>query len=74
VKPPNNSPVVLSRGDTGPEPCCTLAWIDGTNFVNMPALSWQYGHLYAPVLLITGAGLTVLFRRRGWLRPQFRRS
>ena len=34
-----------------------IAEIYGMNFVNMPVLSWQYGHLYAIVLLvITGGG------------------
>ena len=45
-----------------------ITGIYGMNFVNMPELSWRYGYLWAiGLMVITGAGLTVLFRRRGWL-------
>ena len=45
-----------------------ITGIYGMNFENMPELSWRYGYLYAiGLMVITGAVLTVLFRRRGWL-------
>jgi magnesium transporter len=45
-----------------------LAGIYGMNFDIMPELNWRYGYLWALVLMLaTGGGLLVFFRKRGWL-------
>lgn len=45
-----------------------ITGVYGMNFTNMPELGWQYGYLWAiGLMLTTGAVLTVLFRRHGWL-------
>lgn len=45
-----------------------LAGIYGMNFERMPELHWPLGYLWALGLMLgVGAGLGVLFRRRGWL-------
>jgi magnesium transporter len=45
-----------------------IAGIYGMNFVHMPELSWRYGYPSAlAAMAISGLGLAILFRRRGWL-------
>jgi magnesium transporter len=45
-----------------------LAGIYGMNFGNMPELKWRFGYIFAlALMLVTGGGLIVFFRKRGWL-------
>ena len=42
--------------------------IYGMNFDNMPELHWQYGYLWALLLMVVIAvGLYFIFKRRDWL-------
>jgi magnesium transporter len=44
-----------------------LAGIYGMNFDFMPELNWRFGYVWALALMLaTGGGLIVYFRRRGW--------
>jgi magnesium transporter len=45
-----------------------LAGIYGMNFDFMPELQWRYGYVWALLLMLfTGGGLILFFRKRGWL-------
>lgn len=50
-----------------------IAWtvitgVYGMNFTHMPELAWRFGYPAAlALMLVVGAVLAVLFRRRGWL-------
>ena len=45
-----------------------VASIYGMNFDHMPELGWVFGYPFAILLmLVLGAGLYAVFRRRGWL-------
>ena len=45
-----------------------IAGIYGMNFDHMPELGWQFGYLYAVLLMFgTSAGLLWFFKRSGWL-------
>ena len=45
-----------------------IAGIYGMNFDHMPELAWQFGYLYAVLLMFgTSAGLLWFFKRSGWL-------
>ncbi|NNL08814.1 MAG: magnesium/cobalt transporter CorA [Croceitalea sp.] len=49
-------------------PLTFIAGIYGMNFANMPELSSQYGYpIVWVVFIITGIGLLIFFRKRGWL-------
>jgi len=49
-------------------PPTLIASIYGMNFVFMPELKWQYGYLFAGVLMLASAVLPFwYFKRRGWL-------
>jgi len=49
-------------------PLTLLAGIYGMNFANMPELQWQYGYFVIwGVIILVGASLVVLFKRRKWL-------
>jgi len=42
--------------------------IYGMNFDNMPELHWQYGDLWALILMVViAAGLYFIFKRTDWL-------
>ncbi len=50
-------------------PPTLIASVYGMNFRVMPELEWEYGYLYAIVLMIASAvGPMLYFRKRGWLR------
>ena len=45
-----------------------IAGVYGMNFDHMPELHWQFGYLWAVVLMIgASAGLLWFFKRSGWL-------
>jgi magnesium transporter len=45
-----------------------IAGVYGMNFVHMPELAWQFGYLYALVLMVVCVGgLWWFFKRSGWL-------
>lgn len=45
-----------------------LAGIYGMNFRFMPELHWRFGYFWAlALMLVTGGGLLIYFRKRGWL-------
>jgi magnesium transporter len=45
-----------------------IAGIYGMNFDHMPELHWQFGYLWAVLLMVgTSAGLLWFFKRSGWL-------
>ena len=45
-----------------------LAGIYGMNFDHMPELHWRFGYIWALlIMLVTGGGLLLFFRKRGWL-------
>jgi magnesium transporter len=45
-----------------------IAGIYGTNFHNLPEITWQYGYLYLWGLMIAAAALTYyFFHRKGWV-------
>lgn len=49
-------------------PLSLLAGIYGMNFIHMPELNWSFGYfLVLVVMLTTGIGLYVYFKRIGWL-------
>lgn len=49
-------------------PPTLIASVYGMNFSLMPELNWEYGYLFAIVLMIASVGLTLLFfRRKRWL-------
>jgi magnesium transporter len=49
-------------------PPTLIASIYGMNFSFMPELRWQYGYLFAGVLMLASALLPFWwFKRRGWL-------
>lgn len=48
-------------------PMTFLAGLYGMNFEIMPELKWDYGYLYALVLmLVTGLFISLYFRKKGW--------
>ncbi|MBM7660230.1 magnesium transporter [Bacillus mesophilus] len=48
-------------------PMTFLAGLYGMNFEKMPELKWNYGYLYALILmLLTGLSIALFFRRKGW--------
>lgn len=48
-------------------PMTFLAGLYGMNFEIIPELKWDYGYLYALVLmLITGVSIAFYFRKKGW--------
>lgn len=48
-------------------PMTFLAGLYGMNFEIIPELKWDYGYLYALVLmLVTGLSIALYFRRKGW--------
>ncbi|HVY23649.1 MAG TPA: magnesium transporter CorA family protein [Steroidobacteraceae bacterium] len=49
-------------------PPTLIASVYGMNFHAMPELSWEFGYLYAVVLMIGSiVGIYFYFKRRGWL-------
>lgn len=45
-----------------------IAGIYGTNFHNLPEISWKYGYLFLWAFMITGVGATyVFFHRKKWI-------
>jgi len=45
-----------------------IAGIYGMNFIHMPELRWQFGHLWAIFLMVVvTAALVMFFRRKRWL-------
>jgi magnesium transporter len=49
-------------------PLSLLAGIYGMNFVHMPELNWSFGYFLVLVVMVTtGIGLYVYFKRIGWL-------
>jgi magnesium transporter len=54
-------------------PLTFVAGLYGMNFEYMPELKWKYGYYFAlGVMVLVGAGMYILFRRRGIL-PETRR-
>lgn len=48
-------------------PMTFLAGLYGMNFEIIPELKWDYGYLYALVLmLVTGLSIALYFRKKGW--------
>ena len=73
----NLSLVTLAQGETVKRlgawaallaaPTLITSWY-GMNFTHMPELSWRYGYPFALALMaLTGVGLFLTFKRRGWL-------
>lgn len=45
-----------------------IAGVYGMNFTVMPELNWRYGYAFAVgMMLATGGGFFMLFRKKGWL-------
>jgi magnesium transporter len=50
-------------------PPTLIASVYGMNFDHMPELKWEYGYIFALVLMIASvAAPFIYFRRKGWLR------
>ncbi|MGV8086977.1 MAG: magnesium transporter CorA family protein [Candidatus Woesearchaeota archaeon] len=45
-----------------------IAGVYGTNFHNLPEISWKYGYLFLWIFMAVGVSITyILFHRKGWI-------
>jgi magnesium transporter len=60
---------LFSVASVGLLPPTLIASIYGMNFKFMPELEWQYGYLFALVLMIASVAIPFwIFQRKGWLK------
>ncbi|NOU01270.1 MAG: magnesium/cobalt transporter CorA [Gallionella sp.] len=60
---------LFSVASVGLLPPTLIASIYGMNFKSMPELDWQYGYLFALILMVASVAIPFwIFHRKGWLK------
>lgn len=60
---------LFSVASVGLLPPTLIASIYGMNFKFMPELEWQYGYLFALILMVASVAIPfIIFQRKGWLK------